>query len=197
MLPLRLQIHYWSFVEKIYVKQEQNHKVCSKNQITFLHCGRSTPRMRLQVRLTFSQTLGQVDLWSDAPPGRGFRSGLHLVRLWIRLTFGQMYPPGWGFGSGWHLVRLRSGWHLVRCTPQAETSCGQVWYYFRPGWHLVRSLGQVDIWSDIPPRQRHLVTKHDTTLGQVDIWSDLWVRLTFGKMYPPDRDILWGSVIWL
>ena len=38
------------------------------------------PRMRLQIRLTFGQTLGQVDIWSDIPPR---------VRLWIRLTFGQ------------------------------------------------------------------------------------------------------------
>ena len=37
------------------------------------------------------------------------------------------------------------------------------------------------------PRQRHLVTKCDTTapLGQVDLWSDV----------PPGRDILWPNVI--
>ena len=51
-------------------------------------------------------------------------------------------------------------------------------------------LGQVFIvllWSDIPLRRRHLVAKCDTTLGQVDIWLDvppmmrLCVRLTFGQ----------------
>ena len=39
------------------------------------------------------------------------------------------------------------------------------------------------------------MAKCDTTSGQVDIQSDLWVRLTLGQMYPPDRDILWPSVI--
>ena len=32
-----------------------------------------------------------------------------------------------------------------------------------------------------------LVAKCNTTLGQVDLWSDLWVRLTFGQMYPPGQ----------
>ena len=39
--------------------------------------------MRLWVRLTFGQTAGQVDIWSDEPPG---------MRLWVRLIFGQ--PSG-------------------------------------------------------------------------------------------------------
>ena len=49
----------------------------------------------------------------------------------------------------------------------------------------------------LPPRQRHLVTKCDTTLGQLDIWSDLWVRLTFGQMCSLGRDISWLSLILL
>ena len=61
--------------------------------------------------------------------------------------------------------------------PQAETSCGQVCYHF----------GQVDLWSDVPPRQRHLVAKCVTTL----------VRLILGQMYPPGRDILWPILILL
>ena len=36
--------------------------------------------MRLWVRLTFGQTLGQVDIWSDVPSR---------MRLKVRLTFGQ------------------------------------------------------------------------------------------------------------
>ena len=73
------------------------------------------------VRCTPSEASGQVDILSD------FRSGWHLVRLWVKLTYGQMYPQmrlkvrltcgqtlgwskvpllGWGFRSDWHVVRL-------------------------------------------------------------------------------------------
>ena len=62
----------------------------------------SPSQIRLWVRLTFGQTLGQVDLWSDVPQQR------HLVAkcdttsakfdIWsdiqVRMTFGQTYPPG-------------------------------------------------------------------------------------------------------
>ena len=136
----------------------------------------------LWVRLTFGQTLGQVDLWSEVPTPHDEALGQDaiwtafwtLVRcapsrdilwpsvilLWISLPFGQMYPPGWGFGSGWILVRLTFG----QMYPW-QTSCDQVWYYFGSVWHLVRSPGQDDIWSDITPGQRHLVAKCDTTTG--------------------------------
>ena len=107
------------------------------------------------------------------------------MRLWVRLTFGQMYPL-------------------------ADEALGHVDIF-------VRSLSQVDFWSDVPPRQRHLMAKCDTTLGQVNIWSDLWVRMTFCQIYthrwgfrsvwhlvrlwvrctPTGRDILWPSVILL
>ena len=38
------------------------------------------------------------------------------------------------------MVLLWSGWPVIRCTPWAETSCGQVWYYFTfgSGWTSVR-----------------------------------------------------------
>ena len=48
--------------------------------------------------------------------------------------------------------------------PLGQTSCGLVCNY----------CAMVDIWSDIPPRQRHLVAKCVTTS----------VRLTTGQMYP-------------
>ena len=100
-------------------------------------------------------------------------------------------PCRWGFGSGWHFCQIfGSSWPLVRYTP-AETSCGQVWYYFGTGWHLVRSLGQVDLWLDVP-QQRHLVAKFVTTLGQAgwhlvrslgqnDFWSDVPPGWGFGS----------------
>ena len=50
---------------------------------------------------------------------------------------------------------------------------------FRPGWLFVRYSGQLDLSSDIPPQ------------------DELWVRMTFVQMYPPGRDILWASIIWL
>ena len=105
--------------------------------------------------------------------------------LWVRLTFGQTYPQAeTSCGQVWYY--FGSGWNLARHTPQAETSCSQVWNYFGSGWHLVRSLGQVDIWSDISP-------------GRDILWPSmklLWVRLTFGQTYP-QAGILWPSVILL
>ena len=129
------------------------------------------------------------------------------MRLWVRLTFGQTYP------QQRHLVAKcdnTSGqfdiWSdlwvsltFAQTYPfQAETSCGQVWYYFGSGWHLVRSLGQVDIWSDIPLILRHLVAKYDTTFGS---WWHLVRSLCQVDMLsehnPLARDILWPSVILL
>ena len=110
--------------------------------------------MRLWVRLTVGQTR------SDWPLVRY----PHRMRLWVRLTFGQT------------LVRLTFGqmYHL------AETSCGQVWYYFGSVWHLVRTLGEVDIWSDIPP----------PGWGLRSGWNLVrcLVRLNFGQTYLPG----WG-----
>ena len=55
---------------------------------------------------------------------------------------------------------------------------------------LDQTSGLADLWSDVPHRQGHLVAKFVTTLGQVDILSDLWVRLTFGQMYPMKRPLV-------
>ena len=63
------------------------------------------------------------------------------VTTLVMLTFGQIYPPKLSFGSGLHLVRLPVRLTFGQTYPQAETSCGQVYYYF----------GQVDLWPDIPP----------------------------------------------
>ena len=90
------------------------------------------------------------DLLSDVPPGQ-----IHLVakcyttaicvgltcgqmslkmRLWVRLTFGHMYCTRhfWPSVTLLHLcVRLTFD---QMCPQWAETSCDQVWYYFRSGW---------------------------------------------------------------
>ena len=35
-------------------------------------------------------------MWSGQTPAKwGFRSGWHLVTLWVKVTFGQMLPPRW------------------------------------------------------------------------------------------------------
>ena len=114
-----------------------------------------------------------------------------------------MSPPGWGFRSCWHLVRP---WIRLACYQmylQTETSCGQVWYYFGSVWHFGQTSGQVDIWSDLWVRI-HLVRctpQIKTSCGQVwyyfgSVWnlSYLQVRVTFGQIYPPSRDIWWKSV---
>ena len=43
---------------------------------------------------------------------------------------------------------------------------------------LGQSVGQADVWSDVPPphshpKERHLVAKSSTTSGHCDIWSAL------------------------
>ena len=60
--------------------------------------------------------------------------------LQVRLTFSQMYPL-------------------------AETSCGQVCYYFI----------QVDLWSDVHPIGEALgkVDFFVRSFGQADLWSDV------------------------
>ena len=129
----------------------------------------------------FDRSSGQTDLWSDVPAVSEVLSQVDILSdLWVRLTFGQIYP-------------------------QAETSCGQVCYYF----------GQVGLWSDIPPRdeasgQVDIVVK---PLGQADLWSDVppfgeasgWVDFFVRSLsqadlwsdVPSSRDILWPSVLLL
>ena len=55
-----------------------------------------------QISLTCGQPLGQADLQLDVPlpleassdqEWYDIRSVWHVVRLWVRLTWAQMYPP--------------------------------------------------------------------------------------------------------
>ena len=113
----------------------------------------------------------------QAPSGQEWyycRSTWHLVSLWVRLMFGQMYPhshhplcpPGRGiWWSGvvqtctpltwahvlFSAVFSRPSW-VFRSTPPppVQASSAQEWYYCRSAWHLVR-LGQADVWSDLLP----------------------------------------------
>ena len=113
-----------------------------------------SPMMRLQVRLTFSQASGQADLWSDIPHTETscFQVYYYIskVDLWLNIYL-------------------------------AEISCGHVCYYFRqvdlrldkpPMMRLhirltfIQASGQAGLWSDVPPWQRHVVAKCDTTSGQ-------------------------------
>ena len=107
------------------------------------------PRMRPWVKMKFGQNLGQVDLCfrcsatsrdlvAKCDSRLNFKSGLHLVRIWVRLYFGQMYPPK---------MRLQ-----VRVT--FSQTLGQVNLWFRctaTSRDLVAKCdttsGQVDIWS--------------------------------------------------
>ena len=63
----------------------------------------------LQVRLTFGQTLGEVELWSDVPPR---------MRLQVRLTFGQTL----GQVDLWFRCTATSRHLVARC----DTTSGQV-----------------------------------------------------------------------
>ena len=162
---------------------------------------------------------GQVDHWSDVPPGGDnlwpnvllLQSGWLLVK--VPLGRDILWPSVLLLWLGWllircipwqrHLVakcvttsvRLTSGqstpWQrhlvakcvttLVRLTadqmyPLAETSCGQVCYFF----------GQVDHWSDVPP-------------GGDNLWPNV-LLLQSGWLLvkvPLGRDILWPSVLLL
>ena len=63
-----------------------------------------------------------------------------------------------------------------------------------------QTLGQVELWSDVPPRMKLQVRFiFGQTLGHVELWSDaptvrdilwpsvipVWDRLAFGQKYPP------------
>ena len=119
--------------------------------------GQCTPRHRHLVSRCYTiAPLCQVDIWSDVPQQWGFRSGWHFCQIFrsgwplVRCT-----TPQWVSGQVDIFVRSSGQaalWsHLVaRCYTNAplcqvdlwsdvsptwaETSCGQVWYYFRSGW---------------------------------------------------------------
>ena len=107
--------------------------------------------------------------------------------LYLEDLLGHPLLPTFNLHTHTYILCQMQSWPLVRCTPTpwADTSCGQVWYYFGSGWHLGR------LWVRCTPQ--------DQALGQVDIWADfrsgwhlgrlwvrctprirLWVRLTFG-----------------
>ena len=96
-------------------------------------------------------------------------SFLHLVRR---------TQNRWGFRSGWHFCQIfSSGWPLVRHMPTIR-----LWVRLTFG----HTLGQADLWSDVPSRSGFGQVDIWATLGQAELWSDvparfrLWVRLTFG-----------------
>ena len=149
------------------VKQEQKLIVCSNFQITFLPLVSCIPpQMRLQVKLTFGQTLGQADLWSDVPPRQRT-----LVAKCIT-TLGQV-----------DICQIfKSGWPLVRCTPNSDFLWPSVTTLVR--LTFCQSLGQVDLWSDVPPAETSC-GQVCYYFGQVDVLSDLKVRLTFVRYTSP------------
>ena len=83
----------------------------------------------------------------------------------------------------------------LRWTPIGE-ALGQVDIF-------VRSLGQADLWSDLPPSMIRLqvrLTFFVRSVCQADLWSDvppvikLWVRLTFFVKSLGQTD-LWSDVL--
>ena len=93
------------------------------------------PRMRLWVRLTFGQTFGQADLWSGVLPDRDIL-WLSVLLLQVRLTFVRHTPPQWGFRSGCHLVRLHVRMTFGQMYPSQDEASAQVdiWSDFGSGW---------------------------------------------------------------
>ena len=117
----------------------------------------------------FPRECGQVIHQSDVPPDR--------VISWPRVVL--------------HQASLTFGQPEVRCSPLADISSGQEWYYFRSGSTLVRHtpfgtgilwprgvLHQVSFTCGQPevrctPLLRHLLAKGDNTSGQAHLWSDI------------------------
>ena len=69
--------------------------------------------MRLWVRLTLSQPLGQVDIWSDVPP---WDEALGQADIWsdsLQADVWSDVPPGQVLGQ----VDIWSEFGLVRCAP--------------------------------------------------------------------------------
>ena len=115
-------------------------------------------------------TLGQVDLWSDASPGRDI--------LWPGVLLLQSVWP-------WSDVPPRQRQHLAMCvTTSVRLAFDQMFPLadnLSPSVLLLQSGWP---WSDVSPTQRHLVAKHDTTLGQVDIFQIFRSGWPLGQMYP-------------
>ena len=130
------------------MKQSIKRKVCSNFQMSFLHLSHTdTP---------VDEVLGQVHIFcqifgsgwplviftplikaSSCQEWYNIRSAWHLVILWVRLTFGQMYPPV-EVSSGQEWYYIRSAWHFIsllaslafgQTYPLVEASNGQEWYY--------------------------------------------------------------------
>ena len=161
-------------------------------------------RVRLWARLTFSQTLDQVDTWSDKPPRKWFQ--WNSPKIFLKYTE-LSNPPK--ISTEWIFKQLRAIWNLHFLIISIQSSnfieaytCLNIDIFyifffsgwgFRPGWHFVRctppdeTSGQVDICSDVPPQMRVQVRlTFSQTLGQVDIWSDFrFVRCTPSHYHQP------------
>ena len=141
-------------------------------------------------KVRWPSALRQMD-----PQGLDFRSGWPLVRLWVRLTFGQMYTQ-MRLLVRLTLVDFESGWHLLRCTPKYDAySQVDIWSELGSGWHFVRCTPRIRLQVRLTFGQMY---PPDEASGQVDIWSDFgWFwhllrctpqirlrgRLTFGQIY--------------
>ena len=108
-----------------------------------------------------------------------------MVRLLVRLNFGQMYCPGEALGE----VDL---WSDVLPSRHLVAKCDATWIRLT----FSQTLGQVDLQSDLPPGRDILWPIVILLWGEFDIWSDFQVRMTFGQAYP-QADILWPSMIQL
>ena len=137
--------------------------------MSFLYLVRWTPlNSSLQVRLTFFyRSVGRADLWSDVLP---ISESSVQVDIFVRSS-GQ--PDLWSaiapISEASDKVDI-----FARSSGQADlwsdilptkTSCGQVCYYF----------DQVGLWWDVSPS--------DILWPSVTLLH-LYVRLTFGQMYP-------------
>ena len=107
------------------------------------------------------------------------RSAWHLVSLWVRLMFGQMYS------SPHHP-------YAPLMPPQVEASGGQEWYELvshSPDlmfYCLQCSVDPLEFSRVHPhPQCRHLVLKNGTTVGQHDIWAHCGLGWSLVRCTPP------------
>ena len=109
------QNNYWSFVTKDLCEALLRSVFKTSDNLSALRQMDLYPRMRLWVRLTFGQTSGQFDIWSDVPSR---------MRLQVRLIFGQT--------SGWSDVPLQMR-HQVRLTSGQTSGQVDIWSDVPPG----------------------------------------------------------------